>query len=136
MQEVSTGYGLIEGPVWDAAKGPYFSDVLGGGIRLLDRRDQVSVAVPKRRGVGGMALPPMTSGFCVMRSRSVMVGSGISLSARYGRWGTIAERARVRTCAIRGVRSGAAAARAVGPCPALSKRTGVFRLPLFVLGPD
>ena len=56
MQEVSTGYGLIEGPVWDAAKGLYFSDVLGGGIRLLDRKDQVSIAVPKRRGVGGMAL--------------------------------------------------------------------------------
>ena len=56
MQQVSTGYGLIEGPVWDAAKGLYFSDVLGGGIRLLDRKDQISIAVPKRRGVGGMAL--------------------------------------------------------------------------------
>ncbi len=56
MQEVSTGYGLIEGPVWDAAKGLYFSDVLGGGIRLLDRKDQIAIAVPKRRGVGGMAL--------------------------------------------------------------------------------
>lgn len=56
MQEVTTGYGLIEGPVWDAAKGLYFSDVLNGGIRLLDRKDQVSVVVPKRRGVGGMAL--------------------------------------------------------------------------------
>lgn len=56
MQEVTTGYGLIEGPVWDAAKGLYFSDVIGGGVRLLDRRDQVSVVIPKRRGVGGMAL--------------------------------------------------------------------------------
>jgi gluconolactonase len=56
MQELATGYGLIEGPVWDAAKGLYFSDVLGGGIYLLDRGDKVSLAVPKRRGVGGMAL--------------------------------------------------------------------------------
>src|SRR5262245_52062825 len=56
MQELATGYGLIEGPVWDPAKGLYFSDVLGGGIYLLDRRDNVSLAVPKRRGVGGMAL--------------------------------------------------------------------------------
>ena len=56
MQDVSTGYGLIEGPVWDPAKGLYFSDVLGGGIRMLDAKDQVSIAVPKRRGVGGMAL--------------------------------------------------------------------------------
>ena len=56
MQEIATGYGLIEGPVWDRAKGLYFSDVLGGGIYLLDRTDKVSLAVPKRRGIGGMAL--------------------------------------------------------------------------------
>src|SRR5262244_115601 len=56
MQELATGYSLIEGPVWDAAKGLYFSDVLGGGIYLLDRQDKVSLAVPKRRGVGGLAL--------------------------------------------------------------------------------
>ena len=56
MQEVATGYGLIEGPVWDPARGLYFSDVLGGGIYLLDRADKISLAVPKRRGVGGMAL--------------------------------------------------------------------------------
>jgi xylono-1,5-lactonase len=56
MQELATGYGLIEGPVWDPAKGLYFSDVVGGGIYLLDRAGEVSFAVPKRRGVGGMAL--------------------------------------------------------------------------------
>ncbi len=56
MQELATGYGLIEGPVWDPEKGLYFSDVLGGGIYLLDRKDKVSLAVPKRRGIGGMAL--------------------------------------------------------------------------------
>jgi xylono-1,5-lactonase len=56
MQELATGYGLIEGPVWDPAKGLYFSDVIGGGIYLLDRAGGVSLAVPKRRGVGGLAL--------------------------------------------------------------------------------
>ena len=56
MLELATGYGLIEGPVWDPAKGLYFSDVLGGGIYLLDRTGEVSQAVPKRRGVGGLAL--------------------------------------------------------------------------------
>jgi len=56
MQELATGYGLIEGPVWDPVKGLFFSDVLGGGIYLLDRAGEVSLAVPKRRGVGGMAL--------------------------------------------------------------------------------
>ena len=29
MQELVTGYGLIEAPIWDAANGLYFSDVLG-----------------------------------------------------------------------------------------------------------
>src|SRR5262245_10004824 len=56
MQELVTGYGLIEGPVWDPVKGLYFSDVVGGGIYLLDRAGKVSEAVPKRRGVGGLAL--------------------------------------------------------------------------------
>ncbi|GGC61659.1 SMP-30/gluconolactonase/LRE family protein [Chelatococcus reniformis] len=56
MQQVATGFTLVEGPVWDPARGLYFSDVLNGGIHLLDRSDRVSVAVPKRRGVGGMAL--------------------------------------------------------------------------------
>jgi sugar lactone lactonase YvrE len=56
MQDLATGYGLIEGPVWDSAEGLYFSDVLGGGVYLLGRTDNVSLAVPKRRGVGGMAL--------------------------------------------------------------------------------
>ena len=55
MQEMSTGYGLIEGPVWDAAKGLYFSDVLNGGVHLLGRDGKVSLAFPKRRGIGGMA---------------------------------------------------------------------------------
>jgi D-xylonolactonase len=56
MQEVATGYGLIEGPVWDAGKGLYFSDVTNGGVFLLDRKDKVAQVVPKRRGIGGMAL--------------------------------------------------------------------------------
>ena len=56
MQQVATGYGLIEGPVWDPARGLYFSDVMNGGVFVLDRAGKVSTAVPKRRGIGGMAL--------------------------------------------------------------------------------
>ncbi len=56
MQQIATGYGLIEGPVWDPARGLYFSDVLNGGVFLLDRAGAVSQVVPKRRGIGGMAL--------------------------------------------------------------------------------
>ncbi len=55
MQRVATGFGLIEGPVWDAS-GLYFSDVINGGVHLLDRAGKVSLVVPKRRGIGGMAL--------------------------------------------------------------------------------
>jgi len=56
MQEVATGFGLIEGPVWDPARGLYFSDVPNGGVHLLDRAGKVSLAVPRRRGIGGIAL--------------------------------------------------------------------------------
>lgn len=56
MQQVATGYGLIEGPVWDPAHGLYFSDVLNGGVFLLGRNGKITQVVPKRRGIGGMAL--------------------------------------------------------------------------------
>jgi len=56
MQEIATGYGLIEGPVWDAARGLYFSDVRDGGVYLLAKDGGIAQVVPKRRGVGGMAL--------------------------------------------------------------------------------
>ena len=56
MQQVATGYGLIEGPVWDPNRGLYFSDVLNGGVFLLGRDGKVTQVVPKRRGIGGMAL--------------------------------------------------------------------------------
>jgi len=56
MQEVLTGYGLIEGPVWDRDRGLYFSDVREGGIHLLDPAGEVVTVLPRRRGVGGIAL--------------------------------------------------------------------------------
>jgi D-xylonolactonase len=56
MERLATGFGLIEGPVWDPARGLYFSDVSNGGVHLLDRAGKVSLVVPKRRGIGGMAL--------------------------------------------------------------------------------
>ena len=56
MHQVATGYGLIEGPIWAPGHGLYFSDVLNGGVRLLDRAGGVSLVIPKRRGIGGMAL--------------------------------------------------------------------------------
>lgn len=50
------GYGLIEGPVWDEARGLLFSDVLGGGVFCLAADGTVSTVFPHRKGIGGMAL--------------------------------------------------------------------------------
>jgi gluconolactonase len=69
MQPVATGYGLVEAPLWDPAKGLYFSDVLNGGVRLLGPGDTISEIVPKRRGVGGMALH--ADGGIVMGGRDI-----------------------------------------------------------------
>ena len=56
MQRIATSFGLIEGPVWDSGRGLYFSDVVNGGVHLLDHAGAVSPVIPKRRGIGGMAL--------------------------------------------------------------------------------
>ena len=63
------GYGLIEGPVWDPARGLYFSDVLGGGVFLVDRKGVVSTVFEHRRGIGGMALH--VAGGLVVSGRNV-----------------------------------------------------------------
>ena len=56
MQEVASGYGLVEGPLWDPAKGLYFTDVMLGGVRLLSADGAVTTVLEKRRGIGGLAL--------------------------------------------------------------------------------
>jgi len=69
MQQVATGYGLVEAPVWDGERGLYFSDVLGGGVWRLGLGDQIAPVIPKRRGVGGMALH--ASGGLIVGGRNV-----------------------------------------------------------------
>ncbi|MBA3303480.1 MAG: SMP-30/gluconolactonase/LRE family protein [Acidimicrobiia bacterium] len=57
MERIASGYRLAEAPVAIAGGGVAFSDVLGGGVRRWDpRTGEVEVVIPKRRGVGGMAL--------------------------------------------------------------------------------
>lgn len=56
VETLAWGYGLIEGPRPDPEGGLYFSDVIRGGVHRLAPDGSVSVAVPKRRGVGGIAL--------------------------------------------------------------------------------
>lgn len=55
METLATGYGLIEGPVWEPGRGLYFSDVVNGGVFHLAPGGDVSTVIPHRRGIGGMA---------------------------------------------------------------------------------
>lgn len=56
MEKCAEGYGLIEGPVWDPARGLLFSDVLFGGVFCLGGDGKVASVFEHRRGIGGMAL--------------------------------------------------------------------------------
>jgi D-xylonolactonase len=56
MEVLASGYGLVEGPRMDAAGGLYFSDAHGGGVYYRAPDGTLSTAVPKRKGVGGIAI--------------------------------------------------------------------------------
>ncbi len=56
MEKLASGYGLIEGPVWDPARGLIFSDVHHGGVYCLRTSGEIETVVEHRRGIGGMAL--------------------------------------------------------------------------------
>ena len=51
-----SGYGLIESPTWCGEDSVVFSDVQAGGVYRLRSSGLVETIVPKRRGVGGIAL--------------------------------------------------------------------------------
>lgn len=70
MEQLATGYGLVEGPVWDDARGLIYSDVINGGVRALSADGGISTVVPKRRGVGGMA--PHAAGGLVIGGREII----------------------------------------------------------------
>jgi xylono-1,5-lactonase len=50
------GYGLIEGPREDGAGNLHFSDVTNGGVYRRSPDGTITTVVPRRRGVGGIAL--------------------------------------------------------------------------------
>ena len=56
METLVFGYGLVEAPRVDGAGNLYFSDAIDGGVYRRAPDGAVSVVVPKRRGVGGLAL--------------------------------------------------------------------------------
>ncbi len=56
IETLAFGYGLIEGPRVDAEDRLYFSDVQNGGVFRRAPEGSIETVVPKRRGVGGIAL--------------------------------------------------------------------------------
>jgi gluconolactonase len=56
IETLAWGYGLIEGPRVDGAGNLYFSDVTNGGVYRRRPDGSIDTVVPKRRGVGGIAL--------------------------------------------------------------------------------
>jgi gluconolactonase len=56
LELLASGYGLVEGPRVDADGSLYFSDVQGGGVFRRSPDGTIETVVPKRRGVGGIAL--------------------------------------------------------------------------------
>ena len=56
MEKLVSGYGLVEGPRVDQQGNLYFSDVTNGGVFVRRPDGQLETVVPKRRGVGGIAL--------------------------------------------------------------------------------
>ncbi len=56
IEVLAWGYGLVEGPRVDSLGNLYFSDVHNGGVHRRSPDGTIDVVVPKRRGVGGIAL--------------------------------------------------------------------------------
>lgn len=56
FETLVTGYGLVEGPRVDAQDRLYFSDAQNGGVYRREPSGRIETIVPKRRGVGGIAL--------------------------------------------------------------------------------
>ena len=70
MESLAPGYGLIEGPLWEAGRGLLFSDVLNGGVFCLDPvTSKVQQVLEHRRGIGGLALH--ASGGLIVSGRNV-----------------------------------------------------------------
>jgi D-xylonolactonase len=56
LETLAWGYGLVEGPRIDAENRLYFSDAKLGGVFRRDPDGTIATVIPKRRGVGGIAL--------------------------------------------------------------------------------
>jgi gluconolactonase len=56
IETLAHGYGLVEGPRLDSVGNLFFSDVTNGGVHRRAPDGAVTTVVPRRKGVGGIAL--------------------------------------------------------------------------------
>src|SRR5437870_5646943 len=56
LETLASGFGLLEGPRVDEQNRLYFSDVPRGGVYRRSPDGNVETLIPKRKGVGGIAL--------------------------------------------------------------------------------
>jgi xylono-1,5-lactonase len=68
LETLACGYGLIEGPRVDERNRLYFSDVPNGGVYRRSPDGAVETLIPRRRGVGGIALNAAGGIVCSGRS--------------------------------------------------------------------
>lgn len=82
VDQITTGYGLLEGPVYDTERDTfYFADALHGGTFRVGEGDKIIEEIPGRRGIGGMAVHA-TGGF-VVGGRTVALKRGAHTHRTY-----------------------------------------------------
>jgi gluconolactonase len=75
LERILTGYGLLNGPLWNAESSSlFFADASNGGAYELLAGGQINCVVPHRRGIGGLA--PHAQGGLVVGGRNVAWRSG------------------------------------------------------------
>jgi sugar lactone lactonase YvrE len=68
LEILASGFGLLEGPRVDEQNRLYFSDVQNGGIYRRGPDGAIEILIPKRKGVGGIALNQGGGIVCTGRS--------------------------------------------------------------------
>jgi D-xylonolactonase len=68
LETLASGFGLLEGPRVDEQNRLYFSDVPNGGVYRRSPDGSVETLIPKRKGVGGIALNQGGGIVCTGRS--------------------------------------------------------------------
>lgn len=75
METLASGYGLLEGPVWDQDRGLIFADTANGGVYLHRPNGQVATVARHRRGIGGIVRH--RAGGLIVSGRNVAYKGGL-----------------------------------------------------------